>query len=66
MLHQGFGSSPALYESLVLVSADNKETGAIAGLDRASGKIIWKQERPKLPNYASPIILNCGGCFRGG
>ena len=61
VLHQGFGSSPAVYESLVIVSADNKGTGVIAGLDRATGKEIWKIERPKQPNYASPIILNVDG-----
>ena len=63
VLHQGFGSSPALYESLAIVSADNKGmgTGAIAALERATGKIVWKHERPQAPNYASPIILNVAG-----
>jgi len=61
VLHQGFGSSPAVYQSLVLVSADNKGTGVIAGLDRATGKVVWKQERPKLPNYASPVVVTAGG-----
>lgn len=61
VLHQGFGSSPTVYDHLVIVSADNKSTGAIAGLLRTTGKIIWKQERPKLPNYTSPIILNVAG-----
>lgn len=57
VMHQGFGSSPALYRSLVLVSADNKGTGALAALDRATGKIVWRVERPQVPNYTSPIIL---------
>ncbi len=61
VLHQGFASSPAVYESLVLVSADNKGTGVIAGLERATGKIVWQIDRPKLPNYASPIILKIAG-----
>ena len=61
ILHQGFGSSPAVYQSLVIVSADNKGTGAIAALNRNSGRIIWKQDRPKFPNYTSPIILNVAG-----
>ena len=60
-LHQGFGSSPALYRSLVIVSADNKGGGVIAGLERVSGKVVWKQQRPRTPNYASPIILNVAG-----
>jgi hypothetical protein len=61
VLHQGFGSSPAVYKSLVIVSADNKGTGVLAALERATGKEVWRQERPKLPNYASPIILNVAG-----
>ena len=61
VLHQGFASSPAVYESLVIVTADNKSTGVLAGLERATGKIVWKQDRPKAPNYASPIILNVAG-----
>ncbi len=59
--HQGFGSSPAIYKSLVLVSTDNKAGGVMAALDRRSGKIVWKQERPKQPNYTSPAILSIGG-----
>src|SRR5262245_29776474 len=61
VLHQGFGSSPAVYRSLVIVSADNKGGGLIAGLDRATGKEVWKQDRPKAPNYASPIVLKVDG-----
>jgi len=61
VVHQGYGSSPALYQSLVVVSADNKGGGAIAGLERATGKIVWKNNRPAVPNYASPIILKVAG-----
>jgi outer membrane protein assembly factor BamB len=61
VIHQGFGSSPAVYESLVIVSGDNKGGGSVAALDRATGNIVWKQERPRTPNYTSPIILNVAG-----
>ncbi len=61
LLHQGFPTSPAVYQSLVIVSADNKGTGKIAGLERGTGKIVWQHERPKFPNYASPIILKVNG-----
>ena len=61
VMHQGFGASPALYESLVVVSADNKGTGAVAALDRESGRLVWKIARPAVPNYTSPIILNING-----
>lgn len=59
--HQGYGSSPALYQSLAIISADNKAGGAIAGLDRNNGQIVWSRERPKLPNYPSPILLHISG-----
>ena len=63
VIHQGYGSSPAIYDSLVIVSADNKRKGggAIAGLDRSSGDIVWRRKRPAKPNYASPVILNVAG-----
>jgi hypothetical protein len=60
--HQGYGSSPAIFGPLVIVSADSKEVGgAVAGLDRATGKIVWRHDRPKTPNYPSPIILDVAG-----
>jgi outer membrane protein assembly factor BamB len=59
--HQGFGASPAVYQSLVLFSADHKGGGAIAALDRATGDLVWKKARPSKPNYTSPIVLHAAG-----
>ncbi|HVU90484.1 MAG TPA: PQQ-binding-like beta-propeller repeat protein [Pirellulales bacterium] len=59
--HQGFGSSPTIYKSLVLVATDNKGGGVVAALDRETGKEVWRQERPKQPNYTSPVVLNVAG-----
>jgi outer membrane protein assembly factor BamB len=59
--HQGFGSSPVLHGSLVLVSADHRSGGTIAGLDRLTGKVVWSQARPKIPNYTTPAILRIKG-----
>ncbi len=58
VIHQGYGSSPALYQNLVIVSADNKGGGAIAALDRTGGNIVWKRERPNKPNYPSPMLVH--------
>jgi outer membrane protein assembly factor BamB len=33
----------------------------VAGLDRQTGKMAWKQQRPEQPNYTSPIILHVAG-----
>lgn len=59
--HQGYGSSPTVYGPLVLVSADNKGGGAVAALNRMDGGIVWRHDRPKQPNYTSPIVLNVAG-----
>jgi outer membrane protein assembly factor BamB len=56
VVHQGYGASPLLYGSTVIVAADNKGGGALAALDRASGEIVWRVPRPKTPNYPSPIV----------
>ncbi len=61
VIHQGYGASPAVYQSLVIASADSHAGGVIAALDRKSGAIVWKRDRPKEPNYTSPIILNVAG-----
>ena len=61
VVHQGYGSSPAIYEHLVIVSADNKKGGAICAYHRETGEEAWRVARPKKPNYASPAILNVAG-----
>jgi outer membrane protein assembly factor BamB len=58
VIHQGYGASPTVFGSLVLVAADHKGGGAIAGLDRRTGAVVWKQERPATANYTSPIIVH--------
>lgn len=61
--HQGFGSSPALFGSLVYVTADskNKNGGVVAALSRDKGEIVWQAHRPEKANYASPIVLMVAG-----
>ncbi|WP_182865765.1 outer membrane protein assembly factor BamB family protein [Stieleria mannarensis] len=61
VVHQGYGSSPAIYKQLVICSADNKAGGAIVAMDRVSGEIVWRRDRPAKPNYASPSILTIDG-----
>ena len=61
VLHQGYGASPAIYGPLVIVTADNKSGGVVAGLNRNTGAVVWKRERPAKPSYASPVILRAAG-----
>lgn len=61
MVHQGFASSPAIFASQILVSADNQGGGLLAALEPKTGRLIWQESRPKLPNYTSPIIMHVAG-----
>lgn len=60
-IHQGYGASPAVYQSLVLAAADSVAGGVLVALDRKTGELVWKRDRPKEPNYTSPIILHVAG-----
>ena len=59
--HQGFGSSPLLYDNLVIGVSDNKGGGAIVAMQRDNGKVVWRHDRPAKPNYPSPVILEAAG-----
>ena len=61
VVHQAYGASPMPYKDLLLVAADNKKAGVIAGLRKKTGEIVWKSKRPKMPNYSSPIVVNAAG-----
>ena len=60
-VHQGFASSPIVYNDLVLVTADSDIGGVISALDRKSGKQVWSVPRPKEDNYTSPIVHHLAG-----
>ncbi len=61
LIHQGYGASPFLHGDTVLVCADHKGGGALAALDRRTGGVVWKRERPPAPNYSSPIVFRLFG-----
>lgn len=59
--HWGYSASPILHGDVILVAADHKTGGFIAGVGRVSGKVLWTQSRPQLPNYPSPIVARVAG-----
>ena len=61
VMHQGFGSSPVVHGDVVLVSADHRGGGVIQGLNRRTGDVVWSHERPKIPNYTTPAIMEVAG-----
>ncbi|MDZ4289143.1 MAG: PQQ-binding-like beta-propeller repeat protein [Prosthecobacter sp.] len=60
-VHQGFGASPVVHQSLVLVAADHRGGGKMSGLNKLTGEIVWQQDRPPVANYASPAVITAAG-----
>lgn len=56
LVHQGYGASPALYKDMLFVVADHRGGGKLVALRRADGSVVWERERPKTPNYPTPVV----------
>ena len=57
--HYGFSTSPLLMDGVLIVPIGAKD-GAIAGLDPANGKLLWKCGEDSI-SYQSPIPYSVGG-----
>lgn len=54
--HEGYGSSPALFDNYLIVNADNRAKGKLVALDRNSGKIAWSVDRRNLGSFSTPTV----------
>jgi len=57
----GYGASPLLCKSLVIVNVDHPGGGYIKALDRATGRQVWQAGRDKWYGFASPIVAPLAG-----
>ena len=55
----GTGTSPVLYENLVIVQCDeeNGESSFIVALDKKTGKEVWRTPRKVQVSWATPILV---------
>jgi outer membrane protein assembly factor BamB len=53
----GHGSSPVLYEDLVIVQADLQKNSYIAAFSIKDGKQVWKTLRDEIPSWGSPTVV---------
>jgi outer membrane protein assembly factor BamB len=58
-LGMGPGSSPVLYENLLIVTADQDggDTSYIVGLEKMTGKQVWKTARNNHASWATPVLV---------
>ncbi len=53
----GPGSSPVLYDDLLIVSCDGRDTQYVVALDKLTGKVRWKKLRKGYQAYTTPLIV---------
>jgi outer membrane protein assembly factor BamB len=55
----GHSSSPILYRSSVILQADQQKGSYLAAFDLASGRPLWRVDRPdEISTWATPVIMN--------
>lgn len=57
----GYGASPTVFDGTLIVTGTCDTSAWMKGLDLQTGEIRWQQERPKVLNWASPIVADVGG-----
>jgi outer membrane protein assembly factor BamB len=64
----GSGGSPALSGEVLIVCCDGKDQQFVVGLDRQSGKILWKTKRDTKPtsgfSFCTPIVIRVDGVLQ--
>jgi outer membrane protein assembly factor BamB len=53
----GPGSSPIIFENLVIVQSDQQRGSFVAAFDLRDGHEVWRARREELPGWSSPAIL---------
>ncbi|MDP7249404.1 MAG: PQQ-binding-like beta-propeller repeat protein [Planctomycetota bacterium] len=52
----GFGSSPIIYEDMVIVQCDVQKNSFIAAFNISDGKEIWRTPRKEVPTWGTPTV----------
>jgi outer membrane protein assembly factor BamB len=66
---EGPGSSPILWRELLIINADGIDEQYVVALDRQTGQIVWRQDRPKpihpdfdqCKAYSTPLVIDVNG-----
>ena len=57
----GEGSSPALYQDVLVVNWDHEGDSFLVAFDKRTGKERWKVERDGVTSWTTPLIVEHGG-----
>ena len=57
----GTGSSPLLYKDLVILAQDQNQSDSLFfALDKRTGKLAWKGQRPRAMTWTTPVVVTAG------
>ncbi|HEY3964170.1 MAG TPA: PQQ-binding-like beta-propeller repeat protein [Planctomycetaceae bacterium] len=64
----GPGSSPVVYDNLLIIPCDGTDSQSVVALDVATGKPVWQTKRPPMTGdagdmhkaFSSPLVFNDG------
>lgn len=54
---RGIASSLLVVDDILIVNGDSETDPYLFGLDKTTGKTVWKTERPAAEGYSSPFLL---------
>ncbi|QDU11583.1 PQQ-binding-like beta-propeller repeat protein [Gimesia aquarii] len=55
----GHGSSPMIYNDLVIATKDQKGPSVVTAFNKRTGKTVWQADRAeRRTSYATPIVIN--------
>lgn len=57
----GMSSSPIVSEGVVICQVENQGDSFVTGIDAATGKSLWRVDRKKSSNWASPAVVKGAG-----
>ena len=59
----GFGASPIIFESTVIVAAEDPTCGSISALHRRTGQVLWRIRRAEAAGgtFATPVVAHVAG-----
>jgi outer membrane protein assembly factor BamB len=57
----GPAGSPVVYRDLLIVSCDGTDVQFVTALEKETGKVRWRSDRPGPMAYSTPLVINVAG-----
>lgn len=58
---RGTAASPILAGNLVILNGDSESDPFLFGIDKLTGKTVWKADRPAREGYSTPVLIDVDG-----